>query len=361
MTGEISNLYGANLYGTNLYGSNMYSNNLNATANNDDFLAQQYFAQMPTLGQPVFQGYQQPQIDTFEKSNGSGLGSAIKLGTIAGLGTGAGVYFFGTNPIKDGKVDENLIKSMNKTLVKKGKLEIAKELYEQKAKPTFDTLGIKDLEQYNAIKKLANVEKLEDLPEDVRKLLPDNIKTPADAKAAVELAKPELDKIDIKKIAEQSNKAVNNAHSIEHNANQLKRFEAIKTKIEALPKDAKVEDLKKFFIDNAETFKLKGSKEEIAAKAEKLAAKHGTKEHLLNLYQGRIDTKKEYIDSLKSGCSDAIKENLDESKKALKEGASKEIKEAFKSFKWNKALKYGGIAAAAGLVISLLTGSSSKS
>lgn len=359
MTGEISNLYGANLYG-----SNMYNNNLNTAANNDDFLAQQYFTQMPTQGQmqgqPVFQGYQQPQADTFEKSNGSGLGSALKLGAVAGLGTGAGVYFFGTNPIKDGKVDENLIKNINNQSVKNLKLEMAKELYAKKAKATFETLGIKDLEQYNAIKKLANVEKLEDLPEDVRKLLPDTIKTPADAKAAVNLAKPELDKIDIKKIAEQSNKAVNNKYSIEHNANQLKRFEAIKTKIEALPKDAKVEDLKKFFIDNSETFKLKGSREEIAAKAEKIAAKHGTKEHLLNLYQGRIDNKKDYLQSLESRCSDTIKENLDESKKALKEGASKEIKEAFKSFKWNKALKYGGIAAAAGLVIGWLAGGSSS-
>lgn len=359
MTGEISNLYGANLYG-----SNMYNNNLNATTNNDDFLAQQYFAQMPTQGQmqgqPVFQGYQQPQADTFQKSGSSGFGTGLKLGAVAGLGTGAGVYFFGTNPIKDGKVDENLIKIINNKSVKDLKLDIAKELYAQKAKPTFDTLGIKDLEQYNAIKKLANAEKLEDLPEDVRKLLPDDIKTPADAKATVELAKPELDKIDIKKIAEQSNKAVNNKYSIEHNANQLKRFEAIKTKIEALPKDAKVEDLKKFFIDNAETFNLKGSKEEIAAKAEKIAEKHVTKEHLLNLYQGRIDTKKEYIDSLKSKYSDVVKNNWDESKKALKEGTPKEITEAFKSFKWNKALKFGGIAAAASLVIGWLAGGSSS-
>ena len=128
MTGEISNLYGANLYG-----SNMYNNNLNATTNNDDFLAQQYFAQMPTQGQmqgqPVFQGYQQPQADTFQKSGSSGFGTGLKLGAVAGLGTGAGVYFFGTNPIKDGKVDENLIKSINNKSVKDLKLERAKELY----------------------------------------------------------------------------------------------------------------------------------------------------------------------------------------------------------------------------------------
>lgn len=93
MSGEISNLYGMNLY------NNPYLNN------NDDFLAQQYFAQQAgqiqgqgqgqTQNQPAFQGYQQPQADTFQKS-GSGLTTGLTLGTIAGAGTGAGIYYFGT-------------------------------------------------------------------------------------------------------------------------------------------------------------------------------------------------------------------------------------------------------------------------
>lgn len=352
MAGEISNLYGANLYGSNMNNNNLYA------LNNDDFLAQQYFAQQPS--QPAFQGYQQPQTDTFEKSGGIGIGSGLTIGALAGLSTGAGVYFWGTNPIKDGKVNENLIKNVNKTLITEAKTEAIKELYTQKAQPTFNTLGIKDLDQYNAIKKLANAGKLEDLSEDVKQLLPDNIKTPDDAKAIVNQAKPELDKIDIKKIAAQSNKGVNNIYSIEHNANQLKRFEAIKSKIDALPKDATVADLEKFFIDNAETFKLKGTRNEIAAKAHRLAAHHGSKENLLNLYQNRIDAKTQYIENLKSKYSDIIKNNWDESKKALQENAPKEIKEAFKSFKWNKTLKFGGIATAVGLVIGLLMDNSSS-
>ena len=67
-----------------------------------------------------------------------------------------------------------------------------------------------------------------------------------------------------------------------NNEEQLKKLEGIKAKIDKLPKDAKVADLEKFFIDNAETFKLKGTEAEIAEKAKKIAAKHGTKEHLLN-------------------------------------------------------------------------------
>ena len=148
MSGEISNLYGINAY------NNPYLNN------NDDFLAQQYFAQQAgqiqgqgqTQNQPAFQGYQQPQADTFQKS-GSGLTTGLTLGTIAGAGTGAGIYYFGTNPIKDGKVDETLLKMTNKEGLNSLKAEAIKELYEQKAKTTFDTLGVKDLEQYNAIEK----------------------------------------------------------------------------------------------------------------------------------------------------------------------------------------------------------------
>ena len=106
MSGEISNLYGMNLY------NNPYSNN------NDDFLAQQYFAQQAgqiqgqTQNQPAFQGYQQPQTDTFQKS-GSGLTTGLTLGTIAGAGTGAGIYYLGTNPIKDGKFNENFLGALD--------------------------------------------------------------------------------------------------------------------------------------------------------------------------------------------------------------------------------------------------------
>ncbi len=349
MSGEISNLYGMNLY------NNPYLNN------NDDFLAQQYFAQQAgqiqgqTQNQPAFQGYQQPQADTFQKS-GSGLSTGLTLGTIAGAGTGAGIYYLGTNPIKDGKVNETLIKTTNKEAIKNLKTEAFKELYEQKAKATFDILGVKDLEQYNAIEKLSKATKLEDLPEETKKLLPDSIKTPKDAKDLIDLAKPELDKIDKTKLMTQAEKA-SKRFSLDHNEEQLKKLEGIKAKIDKLPKDAKVADLEKFFIDNAETFKLKGTEAEIAEKAKKIAAKHGTKEHLLNLYQGRIDDKKEYIKEFKAGLNDEVKKYWDDTAKAFKKDAPETLTKAYKSFKWNKALKGGGIAAVAGLILGSLFGS----
>ena len=348
--------------------NNPYALNYQDTARaNDDFLAQQYFAQQAGQipeqyqSQPVFQGYQQPQADTFQKSgSSSNLSTGLALGSLAGAGTGAGIYFFGSNPIKDGKVDETLIKTINKEHVKNIQAKALKELYEQKAKATFDVLGVKDLDQYNAIKKLAKATKLEDLPEETRKLLPDSIKTPKDAKDLVDLAKPELDKIDAKKLISQVDKFTNNTFSLDHNAEQLKRLEGIKAKIDKLPKDAKVADLEKFFIDNAETFNLKGTNPEIAAKAKRIAAHHGSKESLLNLYQGRIDAKKQYIESIKSGITNGVKDNWDDTAKALKKDAPEVLTKAFKNFKWTKVAKGAGIAAAVGLVLGCLFGNGKK-
>ncbi len=335
-----------------------YQNYAN-TGMNDDFLAQQLFAQQAAgQTQPAFQGYQQPQTDTFERS-GSGLSTGLKLAAIGGLGTGAGVYFFGTNPIKDGKVNESLIRSISQEGFEKLKAEAYKELFEQKAKATFDSLEVKNLEQYNAIKKLATANKLEDLPEDIRKLLPDNIKTPKEAKDLVDLAKPELDKIDTKKLQTQAEKIVNNL-SLENNTKQLTKLENIKSKIEKLPKDAKVDDLEKFFIDNSETFNLKGTNAEIAEKAKKIAAKHGTKENLLNLYQNRINTRKKYIEDLKNGFADTIKEQWDDTAKAFKKDTPDAIKNIYKNFKWKTAGKWAAIAAGAGLVLGCLFGGSNK-
>ena len=247
------------------------------------------------------------------------------------------------------------MKNISKESIKSIKEESFKELYKIKAQPTFDMLGVKNLEQYNAIEKLANATKLEDLPEDTKKLLPDSIKTPKDAKVLVDLAKPELDKIDKTKLANQAEKALKTM-SLDHNEKQLKKLEGIKAKIDKLPKDAKVADLEKFFIDNAETFKLKGTEAEIAEKAKKIAAKHGTKEHLLNLYQSRIDAKKEYIKQLQTGVTDGVKKYWDDTAKAFKKDVPEALTKAYKSFKWNKTLKGGVIVAAAGLVLGCLFG-----
>ena len=134
----------------------------------------------------------------------------------------------------------------------------------------------------------------------------------------------------------------------------------IETKIKTLKKDATKADLEKFFVDNAETFKLKGTNTEIAQKAKKMADKIGTPEQLQKIYEGHIKRRTSNIEALKSSAAENFKANYDESAKALKKEAPEGLKEAFKKFKWNKTLKFGGIAAGAGLVLGWLFGGSGK-
>lgn len=353
MAGEISNLYGNNLYNYNPY-----------SANNDDFLAQQYFTQNPQpqgSNNPVFTGgYQQPQADTFQKSGSSGFGTGFALGTVAGLGTGAGVYFLGTNPIKDGKVNDDLIKAINKKSLEELAIEKFNKSFAAKAQPILNTIGIKNLEQYDAVQKLAKAGKLDDLSDDIKKLLPDNIKTPQEAKTAVDLATPELKKINREKLLEQVGADVRNNYSLDYNNAKLERLKNIEAKIKTLKKDATKADLEKFFVDNAETFKIKGTNTEIAAKAKSLADKIETQEQLQKIYEGHITKRTSNIEAIKSGAAESFKENFDETTKALKKEAPEGLKQAFKNFKWNKTLKFGGIAAAAGLALGWLFGGSSN-
>ena len=356
MAGEISNLYGDSLYNS---AQNYYNNN-------DDFMAQQYFQQNPqvpnTSSTPMFTGYyQQPQADTFEKSSGSsGLGTGLLLGTVAGLGAGAGTYFWGTNPIKDGKVSDDLIKSIANTNAKSFETNAIKLLYQQKATPILNGLGVQNLDQYNAVQKLAKAGKLEDLPDDVKNILPDNIKTPKDAQDLIAKAKPELDKIDKQKILKQAQEFSKNEWSIDYNSKQLERLKNIEAKIKTLKADASKADIEKFLIDNAETFKLKGTQTEIASKASKIANQIGTQENLLKVYQGHIARRTANMDAIKSAIAVNFTENWDEASKALKNDAPEALTQAFKKFKWNKTLKYGGIAAASALVLGWIFGGSSK-
>ena len=135
MAGEISNSYGSNQYGYNPY-----------STTNDDFLAQQYFAQLAQQkqGEPVFQGYQQPQADTFQKSGGIGWGTGLTLGSVAGLGTGAGMYFWGSNPIQDGKVADEILNAVEANNLEQTTIDKIKKLAAQRKQEILKKSGVPD-------------------------------------------------------------------------------------------------------------------------------------------------------------------------------------------------------------------------
>ena len=215
MAGEI----GTNYYNQSLY--NQFNNPYlmqNSASMNDDFMAQSVFgnsAQQATLANyanyanyaNVLQGNNlQGNLtgDTYQTSTleegGSSLGSTLLTGAAVGGATGAGMYYFGTNPMKDGKVTS----SFSEFLEKQAATTKYNELYSAKATQIYNTAGIANAKEFETVKTLASLTKLEDLSQELRANLPSSIQTPEAAKKAIEKINPELAKIDTKALTAQA-------------------------------------------------------------------------------------------------------------------------------------------------------------
>lgn len=348
MAGEI----GTNYYNQGLY--NQFNNPYlmqNSTSMNDDFMAQSVFgnsAQQAALANyaNALQGNNlqgQPQTDIYQPSSnggGSSIASTLLTGIVGGGATAAGVYYLGTNPMKDGKVNSSFLEVLNKQNVKDaGKLKYD-ALYAKQANPIYQKVGIAGVEQYEAVQKLAGLTKLEDLPQEIRAKLPASIQTPEAAKNAIEQIKPALAKIDTQKLIQQVAKQVNPDSLAFHQA-RLSKLQGLEAQVKALKPEATVEELTTFFKNNASAYGLKGTDVEIATKAEKLANTFKTQENLLNNITKRVSTHQAHINRINLNLEQQFKNHWDEGAKALKEGAPKELSQAIKNFKWQKAGKYG--------------------
>lgn len=215
MAGEI----GTNYYNQSLY--NQFNNPYlmkDSSSMNEDFMAQSVFgnsAQQAALANyanyannaNVLQGNNlQGNLtgDTYQTSTleegGSSLGSTLLTGAAVGGATGAGMYYFGTNPMKDGKVTS----SFSEFLEKQAATTKYNELYSAKATQIYNTAGIANAKEFETVKTLASLTKLEDLPQELRANLPSSIQTPEAAKKAIEKINPELAKIDTKALTAQA-------------------------------------------------------------------------------------------------------------------------------------------------------------
>lgn len=349
MSGEISNLYGMNLY------NNPYLNN------NDDFLAQQYFAQQAgqiqgqgqTQNQPAFQGYQQPQADTFQKS-GSGLTTGLTLGAIAGAGTGAGIYYLGTNPIKDGKFNDNFLGALDEANYQDVLKTKKAELLTNAKKPILAKYKINDEKTLEAIKKFVEAEDRTKLPKEVLDLVPADMKVnPKDAKIRFDLATKEIGEIKVDDITKEAEKLASK-ETLKFKNQHLNDLKTFESKISGLADDISKADLEKFIIENAESFGIKGDKAAIEAEAKRLAGKG--KAELLTSHKAKITAQENSIKTTKESLGKMTK-YWDDTAKAFKKETPETLTKAYKSFKWNKALKGGGIAAGVALVLGCLFGS----
>ena len=354
----MDSLYGANPYATNSLMSPY------ASTMNDDFMAQSAFgngfSQQQSLGYPSAfqgsQGLQQPTADTFQsQAQGGGSWAPAVFALGAGGATAAGIYKWGANPIKDGKVDQNLINAFNKETVKKSKVANFESLYNAEAQKVYDAVGVKDAKQYEAIKKLSTVSTLNDLPPEIRSQIPAAIPSPKDAKAVVDRVTPELNKID-KEVLEKIATRTANQGSLEFHQNILNKNEATLANAKGLSKDATKEDLVKFFRQNEEAFAIKGTDVQKAVKAEKLAEHFKDQKSLLEWCEKRANLRKAKINALNINLESQVKSHWDETAKAFKKDAPEVLAKAEKSFKLTKAGKWGALAAAGGLVLGWLFG-----
>ncbi len=377
MVGEIGTNY---FYNQGMY--NQFNNPFlmpSASAMNDDFMAQSVFGnslQQTDLANygnysnygnaPTFQGANlqgAPATDTFESSSsqeeGPSLGSKLLTGGAVGGATAAGVYYLGTNPMKDGKVNSSFLEVLNKqNLENAGKLKYD-ALYAKQANPIYQKVGIAGVEQYEAVQKLAGLTKIEDLPQEVRAKLPASIQTPEAAKNAIEQIKPELEKIDITKIRERVTR-LGNPNSLAHHQTRLNQINGLKSQVMAMKPEATVEDLTAFFKNNASAYGIKGTEAEIAQKAGRLANTFGTRDNLLNNLVKRDMIHQVKIDGINQGLKQQFEAHWDKGAKALKEGAPKELGQAVKSFKLQKAGKYGLIAGGVAFLARCLFGGKSE-
>ncbi len=347
---------------TSMYGFNPYM--MANTGVSDDFMANasgfnnQYaqLAQQQALAQSLAL-QQQPATDTFQKSEGSGVvGSGLKLAAVGGVGAGLGTYFLGdklgVNLVKDGKVADELIKSLNKFNLQEEQAKEFKKLYE--AAVTKKLPNGMNLEQYKALQQLARANGIGDLAESVKRNLPDDIQTPDAARNKLSTIK--IDEIDKTKLNEIAAKRVKK-QDLNIHTERLNNLQSAKNKLKALGDNPTKAEIEQFIKANPEAFGLKGKNEaKIAKSARKIANNLSTKESLSKAFENKIKKQTERVENLKNNLKTQVTNHWDDTAKAFKADAPEALTKAAKNFKWSKAGKYGAIAAGVGLVLGWMFG-----
>ena len=317
----------------------------------DDFYAQQmYQSYNETNGegqkskQTSFQGHQQPQTDTFEKSGHSGLSTGLKLGLVGGAGTGIGMYFFGSDPVKDGKFNDDILNAIDINVEDTAKQKFQakfrqtqNEIFSKYNIPTDKGINIENLKSYldtsSGVSDLSSVDK-----------------------GDIQKAYDELTKIDVENIQKEAYAEAIDS-TLQGQKNKLAKLQSCKSKLESLADDA---DLEKFFQENAETFGITGDENAITTKAQELAKRYKNKAGALTDYTDKITNQEKLVNATREGLNSRVATYYDDAAKSLRASAPDNVQRAFKNFKWKTAGKWGAIAAAVGLVLGWMFGGSSN-
>ena len=301
-----------------------------------------------TGGFPVqMQG--QLKEDTFQKSSPGGLGViAATAGAGAAAGAGLGGFFL-NNPVTKGEggklvINPDVYKNYDDNLIDKA----IKDAIDEKELSKIKDAGVSSKEEYEALKKLADAESFDKLPDDVKSKLKDStIKTPDDAKKKVETIKEAFGKLDRAKIAEDAAKDVKGL--VGNKVEFLNNYEATQKALKDLGTKATPEQLEEFIRNNEKMFGLTGKSEDEIAKEIDRLKKMKPKEIAKELADNKTS-----FETIVKDARTKILGAVDTKTGKLSEGASNEMKEVFKNFKISQAKKYGKWGALAGGAMALL-------
>lgn len=295
--------------------------------------------------------------DSYQSSGGGVVGGATYTALGAGAGGAAGYFLMG-NPISEGenglKVNERFYKALDNAIIEE-KVSTAIKSAETEA---LNAVNIANHEEYNALKKLANAQNLDALPDEVKNALPKDVTTPDAAKELVTKAEAELAKVDKTTIAKSTKEAyIAEYYTNSESLNLAKNFEKAETELAKLADDVKPNELKEFISKNKELFGIKGEEAAVTAEIERLS--NLGKADLLKY----IGDKKAVQQKLLAETDKTILSNINKESKALIEEAPDVLKNAFKEFKWSQAKRFGlwgGATALGAYLISSLFSSGNK-
>lgn len=327
----------------------------NYGALSDDFMASQYFKQFAGTAQsaatsgyyniPQIQGnyYQQPQVDTFQKQDGSTVGAGILNGLAAGAATGAGLYYFGTKPAGEKELTKGFVNEFNKEYVKNLRNKATEEALKAR------NIKADTLQNLSEFSKSGDTAKLsKDAADYLSSKGLSGSKEDA-AKALKEIKDEIAGKVDIHDVSLQNQK--------------LAQYNNLENTFKNLP-DRKKATLEKFLTDNADEFGLKGAddtatKTNIQNYLKDKKAVNKIKTHI----NTKIQTQKQAAENA-SNVLDEVFKLWNKDKKAFNTASTTEITKAcengLKNFKLKTAGKWGAAIAAAAAIGTWLFGSSSN-
>ena len=303
----------------------------------DDFMASQYFKQtaggiQAGMGSyPTNYGYGQPQADTFQKQEGSSLGTGLLYGAIGGAATGAGTYFFNSSPVGEKELTKGFAKEFNK--------EYVKNLTQNAWKEALDSRNLKKetIKNLTEFMESGDASKLSKEASDY--LTSKNFANTKEGagKALKEILNEVSGKVDKFDVALQNKK--------------LAQYQKLKETFKALP-DKKGATLEKFLLEHADDFGLKGA-DEAATKANiknylTSAGSTNPKELIKAAIKDKIKTQKTAVKDASAIFDDVFK-LWDKDQKVFNAGLTDDITKAcengLKNYKLKKAGKWGAIAA----------------